>query len=319
MVKVSIIVPVYNVEKYLSRCLDSLINQTLFDIEIIIVNDGSPDNSQDIIDKYKKKDKRIISLIKENGGQASARNLGLNYASGEYIGYVDSDDWVRIDMFEKMYNKAKEEESDIVICDFYKAYDDGNIIEEKNMITFENDIKKNYIMGHPCPWNKIYKKGIITNEHFPEGMIYEDFASDPLLVSKVNVVSYVENPLYFYYIRENSTMNDKVFKPKFYDKLKAGNIITDAINSDSSYNKYRQEFEFLLINNLLRDTYFRLKDITEAKNLLYDITVFIKENYPRFMKNKYIKGNGLKYRIITYLIYKRKYKLLNFINRRHND
>ena len=113
-------------------------------------------------------------------------------------------------------------------------------------------------------------------------------------------------------------MNDKKFKPGFYDILKASSIITEAIHNDSSYYDYLEEYEYLIIYNLLRDTYFRLKDIKEAKKLLYDITIFIKENYPRFMKNKYIKEKGLKYRIITYLIYKRKYKLLDIISRRNN-
>ncbi len=316
MIKVSIIVPVYNVEEYLSRCLDSLINQTLKDIEIIVVNDGTKDNSQEIIDKYKKKDKRIISLIKENGGLSSARNYGLKYASGEYIGYVDSDDWVTEDMFEKLYNKAKKEKSDIVVCGFYKAYDDGNNIPQSPIIIDTKDSKKNYLLGYPNAWNKLYKKGVIKENHWPEGMLYEDLASNPLLVNKVNKISYIEEPLYYYFLRANSIMNDKVFKPKFYDIIKASDILIKEIKKDSSYDKYYQEFEYSIIDNLLREAYFRLKDIEGSRKLLEDITIFIKDNCPKFMKNKYIKDKDMKYKIITYLIYKRKYKLLNFIHNR---
>ena len=108
MIKVSVIVPVWNVEKYLEKCLDSLVNQTLKEIEIIVVNDESPDNSQKIIDKYVKKyPKKIKALSQKNGGQGSARNHGLKYATGEYIGYVDSDDYIEKNMYELMYNKAK--------------------------------------------------------------------------------------------------------------------------------------------------------------------------------------------------------------------
>ena len=112
--KVSIIVPVYNVEKYLDRCLESLVNQTLRDIEILVVNDGTKDNSQKIIDKYAKMDSRVIPFKKKNGGLSDARNYALDKASGEYVGFVDSDDYVAKDMYEKLYNKAIEENADIV-------------------------------------------------------------------------------------------------------------------------------------------------------------------------------------------------------------
>ena len=129
MIKVSVIVPVYNVENYLVKCLDSLVHQTLKDIEIIVVNDGSPDNSQNIIDTYVKKyPKKIKAFSKKNGGQGSARNYGLKYAKGEYIAFVDSDDYVDLDMFFKMYNKAKEDNSDIVICGNKNISLDGKII-----------------------------------------------------------------------------------------------------------------------------------------------------------------------------------------------
>ena len=120
--KVSIIVPVYNVESYLDKCLNSLVNQTLKDIEIIVINDGSTDNSQKIIDKYSKKYKNIINITKENGGVSEARNLGLEKASGEYIGFLDSDDWIEPDMYELMYQKAKTENFDIVACDTQAIY-----------------------------------------------------------------------------------------------------------------------------------------------------------------------------------------------------
>ena len=123
MAKVSIIVPVYNVEKYIEKCLKSLVNQTLKDIEIIIVNDGTKDNSQRIVDKYTKKYDFVKSYIKENGGLSSARNYGLKYANGEYIAFVDSDDYVDKDMYEIMYNKAKSNDFDVVVCNLKYIYD----------------------------------------------------------------------------------------------------------------------------------------------------------------------------------------------------
>ena len=140
MSKVSIIVPVYNVEKYLKRCIDSLINQTLKDIEIIVVDDGSTDNSGQIIKKYQEKNSNIKYYKKENGGLSDARNYGMKYAQSEYIAFLDSDDFVDKTMYEKMYNKAIEDNADYVECDFYWAYPKA---EEKNgtQNSFEDEIK----------------------------------------------------------------------------------------------------------------------------------------------------------------------------------
>ena len=128
--KVSIIVPIYKVEKWLDRCLDSLVHQTLEEIEIIAVNDGSPDNSQAIIDRYVEQyPDKVYGYIKENGGLSDARNYGLQYAHGEYIAFVDSDDYVDVTAYEKLYNKAKEEDSEIVVCGYFKVNDADNTMK----------------------------------------------------------------------------------------------------------------------------------------------------------------------------------------------
>lgn len=130
MKKVSVIVPVYNVEKYLERCLNSLVNQTLQDIQIIVVNDGSPDNSQEIIDRFEKEyPDKLKGYIKENGGLSDARNYGMQFVEGEYVAFVDSDDYVDETMYEKLYNKAIEEDSELVVCGYYKV-NDGNIYND---------------------------------------------------------------------------------------------------------------------------------------------------------------------------------------------
>ena len=123
--KVSIIIPVYNVEKYLKKCLDSVVNQTLKDIEIIVVNDGSPDNSQKIIDEYAKKYSQIASYTKENGGLSDARNYGIKKSKGKYLAFIDSDDFIDHDMIKKMYNKAVKENLDIVVCNSVEVYENG--------------------------------------------------------------------------------------------------------------------------------------------------------------------------------------------------
>ena len=190
--KVSIIIPVYGVEQYISKCLDSLVNQTLEDIEIVVVNDGSPDNSQKIIDKYVKRyPDKVKSYIKENGGQGSARNYGIKYATGEYIGYVDSDDYVEKDMYERLYNKAKEDDLDIVICGSY------NVVEETDekttdldRIIFDNK-KLNAFFGRMAVWNKIYKKSLVSNMKFRSKVWYEDLDFTVNVLSKAKKIDYV--------------------------------------------------------------------------------------------------------------------------------
>ena len=164
-IKVSVIVPVYNVEKYLDKCLDSLGRQTLKDIEIIVVNDESPDNSQKIIDKYSKKYSVIHGYKKKNGGVSDARNFGIKEAKGEYIAFVDGDDYVSIDMYEKMYEKAKAGNFDVVVCDLNYVYEDGSIKRVSSKIEKDTtNIKKTYVNMYPCVWNKIYKRGLFSKK-----------------------------------------------------------------------------------------------------------------------------------------------------------
>ena len=160
MPKVSIVVPVYNTKKYLEKCLDSLVYQTLDDIEIIVVNDGSPDESQKIIDRYVQAyPNKVQAYVKENGGLSDARNFGISKCNGEYIGFVDSDDYVNLDMYQNMYNKAKEQDFDMVVCDIRYVYE--NVSKEVSSQVDEdiNDldkIKAQMVNIYPAAWNKIY-------------------------------------------------------------------------------------------------------------------------------------------------------------------
>ena len=206
---VSVIVPVYNVEKYLSRCLDSLINQTLKNLEIICINDGSKDNSIKILEEYSQKDNRIIILNQDNAGLSAARNNGMNHAKGEYIGFVDSDDWVNLNFFEKLYNAAKKYGCDIAAADFIREHPKRkkkrlNITEEKVYQRPEEKylICKTYREG--CVWNKIYKTEFLKsiNLNFVKGMYYEDrdftarslYFSDKLVTVPDTFYRYFVNP-----------------------------------------------------------------------------------------------------------------------------
>jgi len=211
---VSVIVAVYNAEGYLARCMDSLIGQKFTDMEIVVVNDGSTDGSQNIIDRYQRDYPATVTAIaQENQGTGATRNKGITHARGRYIGFVDCDDWVAPDMYEKMYAQAVTDESDIVMCDITQVYEGT---KETEYLAGYRGQKPNpccvsdFVMdslNSAFAWNKIYKRELFKEIKFIETW-YEDVGTLPLLVSFSNKISYMPTPLYFYVKRENSRTED---------------------------------------------------------------------------------------------------------------
>ena len=250
----SVIIPVYNVEDYLNECLDSVINQTLEDIEIICIDDGSTDNSPDILKEYSKKDKRIKIIIKENGGQATARNLGIKEAQGEYIAFVDSDDFIEPTMFEKLYTKAKDNNLDIAMCKI-ATYDNQTEEIKDNvwyyMLGVFRDFEKD-IFNHKdtkeftchiavTPYNKIYKTTLLKENNilFPEGLIFEDekFFYDTYLRAKR--VSIVDEFLYYYRINRKGSTVDTIKDNDFSDIVPISKLIRETFKETDNYEDYK--------------------------------------------------------------------------------
>ena len=269
MTKLSIIVPVYNVEKYLPKCLESLIKQTLNDIEIICVNDGSMDNSLAILKEFASRDSRIRIIDNQHQGVAKTRNTGIEQSTGEYIGFVDSDDYIDIDFFEKLYNSATKSNSDIAIASILKHKNFFNIYnakytKEETAITIQDKIKlcedKKHFFFYA--WNKIYHSGFIkeNNIKFSEGQIYEDvmFAIKALYYS--NKIISVYGTKYHYIEHENSLTKykDKTGE-KEHDLIKAYSELQEFCNSKNieipeRLNYYTKEnFGFIL--NLYKGKY----------------------------------------------------------------
>lgn len=269
MTKLSIIVPVYNVEKYLPKCLESLIKQTLKDIEIICVNDGSMDNSLAILKEFASKDSRIKIIDNQHQGVAKTRNTGIKQSTGEYIGFVDSDDYIDLDFFEKLYNSATKSNSDIAIASILKHKNFFNIYnakytKEETAITIQDKIKlcedKKHFFFYA--WNKIYHSGFIkeNNIKFSEGQIYEDvmFAIKALYYS--NKIISVYGTKYHYIEHENSLTKykDKTGE-KEHDLIKAYSELQEFCNSKNieipeRLNYYTKEnFGFIL--NLYKGKY----------------------------------------------------------------
>lgn len=293
MPKVSVIVPFYNVEEYIEKCLESLINQTLEDIEIIIVNDGSKDNSINIVKRYKEKyTEKITYIEKENGGLSDARNYGMPYAKGEYIAFLDSDDYVELDMYEKMYEKAEEENADMVECDFYWEYlnkmkaDIGEIYGSRYEML---------VRARVVAWNKLIKKSILDEIkiEFPKGLRYEDIEFFYKLVPYLNKVSFVKEPFIHYIQRDNSISNSQDERTKeIFEVL--DNVI-DYYKEKGLYEEYKKELEYtytrlILCSSLLRMVKIRDKNI--RKGLLNKTYENINTKFPSWRNNKILKSNN---------------------------
>ena len=301
MTKVSVIVQVYNVEKYLERCLSSLVKQTLKDIEILVINDGSPDDSQEIIDKFKKKYSNVKSYIKPNGGISDARNYGLKYASGEYISFIDSDDYVDITMMEKLYNKAKEKNYDIVECNLVMVWDDGKIIKKicptLNMDIDNDEKKKNYMLNtYTSVWNKLYKKSLFKcGVKFKTGVWFEDVEFLYRLLPYVKTIGFVNDTLNYYVQREGSIT--RTFDKRLLCYIDNWNGIIDFYKKNSFYDNYSNELEYLYVKYLYASFIKQTSNYRDKK--MFDKTVKmakenVKQKFPNYRKNKYfynsIKG-----------------------------
>ena len=262
MMKVSVVTAVYNGEAYLEKCLDSLINQTLDDIEIIVVNDGSTDGSQEILERYMAKSDRLKCYTKENGGAADARNYGLRFAVGEYVGYVDSDDFVDLGMYEVLYKKAKEIDADIVECNLHHTFDDGEDVEVIEHYYDRKDLLK---FGRYVVWNKIYKREwlIKTGARFPAGLIYEDVEFVAMLIPYIGSYAYVDIAPVHYVQRKSSVNNSTTLRILDIHKILM-NVLC-FYRERCLYEEYREALEYFFIRIVLLRFFTRMCRIRDNK------------------------------------------------------
>lgn len=301
MAKVSVIVPVYNVENYIKKCLESLVKQTLNDIEIIVVNDGSPDNSQDIIDTYVEKYPNIIkSYIKENGGLSDARNYGLQYVTGDYIGFIDSDDYVEKDMFEKLYNKAISHNFDVVVCDVNSIENNCNkhisSLVDKDIFDNKN-IKQQMISIYPIACNKIFKRKLFDNDvKFKKGVWYEDVEFFYRLFPYINSIGIVNEPLLNYIQRDGSI--SKTFDKRIYHYIDNWNGIIEFYKLNNFYDDYCEELEYCYVRYVFNTFIKGLAKCGEFKEFMKGVRYAknqVNKNFPNYRKNKYIlKSKNMK-------------------------
>ena len=293
--KLSIIIPVYNVENYLAACVDSLIAQTMRDLEILLVDDGSTDASGAIADAYAaKKPGMIRCLHVENGGQGRARNLALPLARGEFLGFVDSDDWVRPDMYEKLCARAEETGADIVACDFLERYDDGR---EKTVPAAFQDHPLSFA-GSCC--NKIFRASLVKDLRFPEGLWYEDFYFSAMLLLRANHTEYLPEPLYIYRRGQPSTMHNQNTR-KNLDILEIMENLRESLDGPQN----REDFEFLLLNHVLLDGINRVaaQSGEDVKECVWLLRQYVKEQIPSLSACRSFRAETRNRRIIMRLNY----------------
>lgn len=300
---ISIIIPVYNVEKYINKCLNSVFNQTYKNIEIIVVNDGSTDNCEKIILDNYKDEKRLIYIKKENGGLSSARNLGIEKSKGKYICFVDSDDWIEKDYIEKMYNMIIKDDSQICVCNMKYIFEDGKIkkrtpvIKEKEIV--DNTTALNYLLeGKKYKFhavNKMYQRSLFidNNIRFELNKLYEDVFTTYKLFVCACKISLIPDFLYNYLQNRKGSILNTRFNEKRFD-------ILEAI-SEVSYNKY-------INKNVSKKSLqcFYITNIISIFNYIYNLekkerTVFY---------NRIVKDNSFKLSKCYFFNYK-----LSFTNR----
>lgn len=304
-IEISIIIPLYNTEKYIEKCLNSLINQTIRDIEIIIVNDGSQDNSEKICKEFLLKDKRVKLINQKNSGQGAARNKGLEVARGRYIAFVDSDDYIELNMYEKLLYNMGKYNCDVVACQVNMVDERGNIISNKGnnpqngYVEAGHEAMKRYLQfGRWASWDKLYKREVLKGVKFLEGRTCgEDHAVIVPILKNVKKMVTIDDYLYNYLVRKDSTTNSK-FSIKNFDIVYVWEEVRKQVDGmEKNILDIVEARTFSSYIDLINGWLYSGKD--NFKTQIKEIIIKIKENTQAIYKNKYIMR---RYKIGTFIL-----------------
>ncbi|MDO5150959.1 MAG: glycosyltransferase [Oscillospiraceae bacterium] len=304
MVKVSCIVPVYNLENKISRCIDSILCQTLNEIEIILVNDCSTDNSIDVLNKYQIKYKNIKVIdLKENHRQGGAKNKGLMIAMGVYICFIDGDDWIEPDMLQQLYNKAEQDHLDIVDSDYYQETSTG-ILEIRCSIDINkfNPVAKDKILYTGRVWTKLFRKELIIRNsiQFIEHKQFEDNPYLPIVFLYTDKIGKVSKPFYHYVYNEMSTSRKRNDYTVF-DRLDTAIFLLEETKNREKYEQYQEEIDFLFLKLYYVNTIVTCILGFDKPEYKYMKKAYkgLKYHLPNFMKNPYIKNSQIYIKVIS--------------------
>ena len=304
MTKISVIVPVYNSIKLIDKCLRSLVSQTLKDLEIIVVDDGSNDGSTEKIKEYAKNYSNIVPIFQANAGISAARNRGLDKAKGEFVTFLDSDDYIDTDAYEIIYDYMISNNVDIAVCDYFKEYSDGSKVEEKlfNFPISSIDERPHLLfyinMG---PWNKVYKRSLFKKVRFPK-IKYEDFAIMPELLIEAKRIGKINKSFNYYYIRENGETG--IVDKRVFDILINLKNINEFLEKKGFFKRHYREVEYFnierLMNYVIQQRMNKNKKV--ADKFINESYEYLDSMFPNWRKNEYFKRE----KFLKKLIYKYK-------------
>ena len=294
---ISIIVPVYNMEQYLDRCVASILHQTYTNLEIILVDDGSSDSSPSMCDEYARQDSRIKVIHKRNGGLSDARNAGLSVATGSYIGYVDSDDWIEPNMYERMYKACIQNDAQIAVCKYKAVFKDRTIDKgsDETVVLSREELLNIYIFEHKkyviynSVWSKLFKRELVEDMLFPVGRNSEDIMYTTKAFCRVNKAVYIDECLYNYVLdRDGSIMNEKNVDRMFDDEIPfwqehidcIRSLVSDEMGDKAAYRFYRRLlFYYIDLKSDKRNKNYAGKIVKELRNCGQDIKRIYKKSY----------------------------------------
>jgi len=296
-IKLSIVAAVYNLEKYLPRCLDALVNQTLQEIEILCVDDGSTDSAPQIIDEYAKKyPNKVKAYHKPNGGEFTTRNYGLERAIGEYVTFVDTDDYVELDWAEKLYKAAKENDADIAVCGFERIDLDTGKVVSKNMTNFGYSVKEInnkddfMVFINPAPWNKIYRLEMVKNQRFLNFRGFNDMIFLTTSYTKAKKIAFVPDVLYHYYLRYDSQIHN-VNKQDIENFKKYLLELKELYIKENKYDEMKYMLDLMAFIHLGTSVMYRAsydKSIN-IKQMLKQTIKYLDDNFSTWRKSPYLK------------------------------
>lgn len=305
---ISIIIPVYQAEKYLDRCIESVVNSTYRDIEVLLIDDGSTDHSSLICDQWVRRDPRVKVIHKQNGGVSSARNRGIEEATGSYIIMVDSDDYISKDMINDLYYRSQIDHTDLVICDFDRGrsesycFDNNDVLNDTEIIKAEDAMLRSYqdnsaALMYIAPWCKLYKRCLFEGIRYPVGKIFEDIYITHLLLFKTDRISIVPKKMVYYYEHDDSIMHQKFHAGKL-DYLEALKericFFSERKNTELRSIAYDEYMHALIWE------YSRARDILHNIDITNQIKKRYRDAYHLFYKNKRYKREGCLFMLAFY-------------------
>lgn len=317
---ISVVVPVYNVERYLKKCIDSVLNQTFENFELILVDDGSTDNSGLICDDYAKSHPNKIRLIHQaNGGLGAARNAGIDAASGEYLLFVDSDDYIEADTLQLLSEKAVKTEADLIIFDYRSVDETGKVISEHSQKlpidkTFSLKNFPGLIFTDPLACNKLYHRSLFfkTGIRFPSRVWYEDIRTTVKIYLYAQKCIYLNRAFYNYLKRSGSIMNNASCE-RNSEIILALNDTIDYYKEKKLFEAYKNELEFLTIQHVYIFASVRIIRINTRHPLLKELHSFLTASFPEYNRNIYLPQLSRNHKIIFNLLEQRKYSIIRLI------